>query len=87
MAMNEEMTEPIIFEPMIIPDLLVTGMMPVEIDGELVRLTLYVDRRCANGATERIIVGRLVMTQAAFERNMDIGEQALRNRRHISGAH
>lgn len=87
MAMNEEMTEPIIFEPIIIPDLLVTGMLPVDVDGELVRLTLFVDRRCANGATERIIVGRLVMTQAAFERNMIIGEQALRKRRRDSGIH
>lgn len=87
MAMNEEMTEPIIFEPIIIPDLLVTGMLPVEIDGELVRLTLFVDRRCANGVMERIIVGRLVMTQAAFERNMTIGEQALRKRRHDPGIH
>ncbi len=58
--------EPIAYEPTPIPDTVVTGAMPVEALGGLVRLTFYSDRRDGFGTPERTIVARLVLARSAL---------------------
>ncbi len=59
---NWDMTEePTAFEPIPVLDTFVTGMLPPEEHGGVVRLTLIADRLDGRGASERTIVARIVM--------------------------
>lgn len=58
--------EPIAYEPVPVTDTFVTGMLPVEDRGGVMRLTLVADRIDGRGAIERTIVARLVMGREAM---------------------
>ena len=63
MGMRRSDDTPLAYEPMPIPETFVTGSLPSETIGELVRLTLFSDRMDGVGGTERIIVARLLLSK------------------------
>lgn len=68
-------------EPVLISDVFVTGVTGVTFFGGLVRLTLHCDRPDDHGEIDRIIVCRLVMTEADFVAGNAIDAEAARTRR------
>jgi len=68
-------------EPVLVSDCFVTGVTSVVYIGGLVRVTLHCDRPTENGEIERIIVCRLVMTEADYTIANAIGAEAVRTRR------
>jgi len=58
--------EPTAYEPMPVPDTFVTGVLPIEDLGGLLRVTLYADAHDQRGAVDRRIVSRLILPRDAF---------------------
>jgi hypothetical protein len=59
----------------------VTGVTSVTYLGGLVRVTLHCDRPGEFGEVDRIIVARLVMSEADFQIMAGIGFEAAQNRK------
>jgi len=63
-------------EPVLIGDCFITGVTSVTYLGGLVRVVLHCDRPDETGEIERMIVCRLVMTEADFQLAAGIGFEA-----------
>lgn len=60
-------------EPVLIADCFVTGITAITYMGGLVRATLHCDRPTENGEIDRIIVARLIMSEADFATMAGVG--------------
>lgn len=64
--MQERCVDAIVTDPFGVAETFVTGMLPIEDLGGLVRITLYSERGVPDGIREKVIVARLLMTRQCF---------------------
>lgn len=66
----------VITDPFGVAETFVTGMLPIEDLGGLMRITLYSERVATDGVPEKVIVTRLVMSRECFDSCLNLSLDA-----------